>query len=54
MSREVEARGYRGHEFGDSVLIERERRAEKHYSTTAMIGPYPPCPGGSLRSSAGA
>ena len=40
LSAELEARGYRAHEFGDSVLIERRARAPRDYSTTAMIGPY--------------
>jgi hypothetical protein len=54
MTAEAEARGYRAHEFGDSVLIERQPGAPRRYSTTPMIGPYPPWPGGSLRPSAGA
>ena len=54
MAAEAEARFYRAHEFGDSVLIERQPRAPRRYSTAPMIGPYPPCPGGSLRPSAGA
>ncbi len=50
MAAAAEARRYRNHEFGDSVLIERmprrrKRRAQpapvvaKFYSTTPMIGP---------------
>jgi S-adenosylmethionine:tRNA ribosyltransferase-isomerase len=51
MTTEADAHGYRNHEFGDSVLIERAPRlarsrtriehpfAGKLYSTTPMIGP---------------
>lgn len=40
MSAAAVAHAYRGHEFGDSVLVERAATPEPAYSTTAMIGPY--------------
>lgn len=40
MAGALEAHGYRAHEFGDSVLIERASRAPERYLATApMIGP---------------
>ena len=42
MAAALETHGYRNHEFGDSVLIERasDRAArERYFAPTPMIGP---------------
>ncbi len=52
MAAAAAAGGYRTHEFGDSVLIERTQARRYSGCTTAMIGPY--CDQPSLRFSSGA
>lgn len=39
MGRKLEAGRYRSHEFGDSVLVERQRAPARYRATAPMIGP---------------